>query len=547
MKTWNCFVLLCATVSIGGLANASANSCIDLSDAKYTAKTANFSTFEARANTQTGDTTRVIIAFRERLETLNLSSMFPGRIVHQLKIINAVAAEIPINAIEQIAKDPRVRFIEHDGKVHALNIPNSTERVPAPEKQVTPHGITRSNATKAWAQSTGKGVTVAIIDTGIDSTHADLAGRVTDGANFSTSDRAAWRDGHGHGTHVSGTVAANNDSIGVVGMAPDASLLAVKVLDDYGSGSYSNVTAGIEWSIGKAQVANMSLGGTSDNQALREALIKAHKKGLIVIAAAGNSGEDWGNPPNYPAAYPEVVSTAAVDQKDLRAYFSTYNKFVAIAAHGVAVMSCDKGGLYAKYSGTSMATPHVAGATALLRQTYPNESVVDLKRRLVCNAEDQWPQGRDNWTGHGILNVTNSLENEAPESCDYLDGPVQEPVIAAPVVKPDPSEDAEVTYVKSTALTMINDGANKRQLLVTMKLVDGNQKPVSGADLTSEIMERGTGPLGSATARTNSAGEAQFVLSGFRCGRYITRVKASSAANFSTEYGQSEAEVDLGR
>ena len=546
MKTFNA-TLLCAMLSICAVTNASANSCIDLSDARYSAKTAGLTTFRANTASRTENSARVIIAFRNRIESLNLAATVPGRIIHRLKLINGVAAEVPISAIEQIAKDPRVRFIEHDAKVQAMNIPTSTETVPTPEKQVIPHGITRSKAPQAWDEVTGDGITVAIIDTGIDSTHPDLAGRVIDGANFSTDDRTAWRDGHGHGTHVSGTVAANDDAIGVVGMAPKASLLAVKVLDDYGSGSYSNVTAGIEWSIGKAQVANMSLGGTSDNQALHEALIRAHNQGLIVIAAAGNSGEDWGNPPNYPGAYPEVVGAAAVDDKDLRAYFSTHNKFVAIAAHGVDVLSCDKDGQYAKYSGTSMATPHIAGATALLREAYPGESVVDLKRRLVCNAEDQWPRGRDNWTGHGILNVTNSLGNAAPASCDYLTGPVQEPVIAAPIAKPDPSESADVSYVKTTALTMINDGSNKRQLVVTMKLVDGKQKPIPGVELTSEIMERGTGPLGSATAKTNADGEAEFILTGFRCGRYITRVKTANIANFSADYGQSEAEVDLGQ
>lgn len=544
MPKFKGLAVACAALSTATFSqNVLAQSCVDLSDARYAAKTLSFNAFDQDS---TSNNVRVIISFRQKLNTLNISSVVPGRIIHELKLINAVAAEVPAAALGQIAKDPRVRLVELDDRVHAMGIPGATEKVPAPASQNTPHGITRAGAPLAWPRVTGNGVTVAIIDTGIDATHPDLKDRVTGGANFSTNDRAAWKDGHGHGTHVAGTVAATNDADGVVGMAPDASLIAVKVLDDYGSGTYADVTAGVEYAIGKAHVANMSLGGTSNNQALHEMLIKAHNNGLIVVAAAGNSGEDWGNPLNYPAAYPEVVSTAAVDDKDLRAYFSTYNKYVAIAAHGVSVLSCEKNGQYARHSGTSMATPHVAGGAALLRQAFPDESVVDLKRRLVCNAEDQWPTGRDNWTGFGMLNVPAALEANS-SNCSYLTGPVEEPVIAPPVSKPDPSGDKAVTYVKSTGLSMINDGRNARRLLVTVKLVDEKQQPVADAEVVSEIAERGTGPLGSAVGKTNAQGEAQFVLSGFRCGRYLTRVKSAKAANFSTDYGQPEAEIDLGQ
>lgn len=544
MPNFKGLALVCAAFSAATFSqNVLAQSCIDLSDARYSAKTLSFSAFNEDSSS---NMVRVIVSFKQGLNTLNISSIVPGRIIHRLKLVNAVAAEVPASALAQIAKDPRVRLVELDARVHAMGIPAATEKVPAPASQNTPHGITRSGATASWNRVTGKGVTVAIIDTGIDATHPDLKDRVVSGANFSTDDRAAWKDGHGHGTHVAGTVAATDDSVGVVGMAPEASLIAVKVLDDYGSGTYADVTAGVEYAIGKADIANMSLGGTSDNQTLREMMIKAHNNGLIVAAAAGNSGEDWGNPLNYPGAYPEVVSVAAVDDKDLRAYFSTYNKFAAIAAHGVNVLSCEKDGEYARHSGTSMATPHVAGGFALARQAFPNESTVDLKRRVVCNAEDSWPTGRDNWTGFGLLNVPAALDATS-SSCSYLTGPVEEPVIAAPVTKGDPSGDKAVTFVKSTALSMVNDGRNARKLLVTVTLVDEKQNPVADAEVVSEIAERGTGPLGSAVGKTNAQGEAQFVLSGFRCGRYLTRVKSSQAANFSTDYGQPEAEIDLGR
>lgn len=541
-------LLACAALSLQSLAHAAStapSSCVSVSSAKYEAKKAELAPFFA---TGSAETVRVIVGFKKKLGDVNIAAMIPGaRVIHKLDIVNSVSAELPASMLAKLASDPNVRVIELDGKVKALNIPSEAQPVNDPvTSQVTPPGITRVGATEVWSQTRGNGVKVAVVDTGIDKNHPDLAGRVIGGKNFTTNDANDWADGHGHGTHVSGTVAANDNTIGVVGVAPEASLVGVRVLDENGSGTFGDVIAGVNYTVeAKVDVANMSLGGTSNLQSLHDAVKKAHEAGVLIAAAAGNSGDYSSNPPNYPGAYPEVVGVAAVDDKDMRAYFSTYNKFVGLAGPGVNVLSLEKDNKYAKHSGTSMAAPHVAGVAALLKSVFPNLSNTNLKRKLVCNAEDLFPTGRDSWTGHGIVNAKRALSMDAQDSCSYLRGEVTEPVLAEPVAKPDPSSDAKVAYVKVQNMKLVNDG-QKKQLLVTVQLTNAAQKPLAGVKVTSQIMERKAGPLATAMGTTNSSGEAQFVLSGFSCGKFIARVAAADHNDFSDQFGQPEAVLDLG-
>ncbi|MBI3558753.1 MAG: S8 family peptidase [Deltaproteobacteria bacterium] len=527
---------------------ALADSCVLLSKAKYHAS--KDQSLTALFGADPGGILRMIIGFRKKIDSLNISALIPGRIVHRLRLVNAIAAEVPVAGIESLTRNPDIRTLEVDGRVQAFDLSNRSnigEDEPDPmNSQTMPPGIRRTGAPEVWAHTTGKGVKVAIIDTGIDRKHPDLEGRVAGGQNFSSSDRDAWNDGNGHGTHVAGTVAANDNNFGVVGMAPEASLLGIKVLDDTGGGQYSDVIAGLEYAINaNADVANLSLGGTMDVQALHEVLIKAHQHGMLVAAAAGNSGEAGDNPLNYPGAYPEVVGTAAVDDNDLRAYFSTYSKYVALAGPGINVLSLDKGGRYARHSGTSMAAPHTAGALALLKQAHGGESAVDVKRRLVCNADDIFPPGRDVWTGYGMINVKRALAQSAPAACDYLSGEVSDPVIEEPASKPLPAKEKRTVFVKSLSLKLMNDGSSKH-LVVSAAIVDQHGYPQTGLNVTTQIMERATGPLGSATSSSNGNGEVQFVLSGFSCGRFIATVTKVSDPDFSSEYGEPSSMIDLG-
>jgi subtilisin len=232
--------------------------------------------------------------------------------------------------------------------------------VPPAEKEI-PWGVKRVNAAGAWNATEGAGVKVAVIDTGMDYNHPDLKAHYGGGYN-AISTTTTPLDDHGHGTHVSGTIGAVRDSKGVVGIAPRATLYAVKVLDKNGSGSYSDVISGIEWATqNKMDVINMSLGGGGSVDAMAKVMTAANKAGVTIICAAGNDS----GPVNYPAKYPESIAISASDSRDKIASFSSRGPEIALIAPGVDVYSTYKGGKYTTMSGTSMACPHVAGLAAL--------------------------------------------------------------------------------------------------------------------------------------------------------------------------------------
>lgn len=225
-------------------------------------------------------------------------------------------------------------------------------------------GINRVHAPAAWDTTEGKDVKVAVIDTGIDMNHPDLQGKVDGGysAIKKSENPDDYMDDNGHGTHVSGTIAARRDGKGVVGVAPKARLYAVKVLDADGSGNLSDVIDGIIWAAKNGmQVANMSLGAPVASDAMQRAVRYAKGSGVIIVAAAGNSGGSVG----YPGSYPEVIAVSASDSGDKLASFSSRGPEVDFVAPGVDVVSSKMGGGYVSYSGTSMACPHVAGLVAL--------------------------------------------------------------------------------------------------------------------------------------------------------------------------------------
>ncbi|MCR4294946.1 MAG: S8 family peptidase, partial [Elusimicrobia bacterium] len=228
-----------------------------------------------------------------------------------------------------------------------------------------PWGIRRVNAAASWStpRGQGQGAAVAIIDTGISRSHPDLAGLILGGFNALDPKKPdAWDDDQGHGSHVAGTVAGRRDGRGVVGVAPLARLYAVKVLDADGNGGYSSVIAGIEWAVKRGvKVANMSLGADEGSEALRRAVAAASKAGLTIVAASGNGGGAVG----YPASYPEVLAVGASDVRDGVAEFSSRGPEVDFIAPGVDVKSVRMEGGWEELSGTSMATPHVAGLAAL--------------------------------------------------------------------------------------------------------------------------------------------------------------------------------------
>lgn len=297
---------------------------------------------------------------------------------------NPQKCSLAVRRIVSIEADKRVKWIESaqvsfqaapmpsfNGAMAGLSMPkasafiqNPMASVIAAQRKEETWGINRVHAPAAWEITEGKGVKVAIIDTGIDSSHPELSGKVDGGysAITKTENPADYQDDNGHGSHVAGTVAAKKDGKGVVGVAPKARLYAVKVLDADGSGNLSDVIDGIVWAAkNKMDVANMSLGAPVDSEAMKRAVRFARGSGVVVVAAAGNSGGSVG----FPGAYEDAIAVAASDSVDKLAGFSSRGPEVDFIAPGVDVLSTKMSGGFASYSGTSMAAPHVAGLAAL--------------------------------------------------------------------------------------------------------------------------------------------------------------------------------------
>ena len=261
----------------------------------------------------------------------------------------------------------------------------------------------------------GQGITVAIVDTGIDSTHPDLAAQVVGRVNFAPDDPAAGLNGHG--THVAGLVAAARNGIGIVGVAPAAQLLDVRVLGRDGSGSTAGVAQGVQWAVAHgAKIISMSLGSTDNDPLLATVIAQASDAGVLVVAAAGN-GYTTGNAANYPGAYPTAFAVAAVDSSNAHAYFSNTGSYVDIAAPGVSILSDYPGNQLARMSGTSMATPEVSGAAADVWSAHPNWTAVQVRAALESHALDLGAAGKDEAFGAGLVQVNaavGTIENTSP-------------------------------------------------------------------------------------------------------------------------------------
>ncbi len=304
----------------------------------------------------------------------------------------------------------------------------TVQRVSSALSETIDWGLRAYGIPEHWQRTRGEGVRVAVLDTGIDAAHRDLADSIDDVADF-TGSRFRSDDRQGHGTHCAGIIAARQNNIGVVGVAPQARIYAGKVLDDSGNGLGDWIEAGLRWAAERGcQIISMSLGAPEPDERIGRGIEYATSRGSLVIAAAGNSGR--ANDVNFPArwkgrpnAQRDTIAVAAVDHAGRVAQFSSRGPEIDIAAPGVDITSTYKHGRYARLSGTSMATPFVAGVVALLLPIRGIRDIADLRRTLSRHARDAGEPGVDPAYGFGLIDPATMLA-PVPEPT-----PLQKPLL----------------------------------------------------------------------------------------------------------------------
>ncbi|MGH3736877.1 MAG: S8 family serine peptidase [Micromonosporaceae bacterium] len=354
-----------------------------------------------------------------------------GRLGHVYRhALRGFSATLTPDGAAALRRDPRIASVEPDRVVRVAD-------------QTTPTGVARTYATANpnlkinGTDDYSVDVDIAVLDTGVDSGHPDLTVVArTNCLNSTSCTDNAGTDDHGHGSHVAGIAAARDNGIGVVGIAPGARIWSVKVLDANGSGQLSGVVAGIDWVAAHAdeiEVANMSLGCEKcANDAMAGAIGSAVGKGVVFAVAAGNSGKDART--FYPASHPDVVTVSALadfngrsgggagatcrsDQDDTLADFSNYGPAVEIAAPGVCIYSTYKNGGYQTFSGTSMASPYVAGAAGLLtangRRATNRDQVLAVRQRLVDTGNTAWTDDSGDGIREPLLDVSSTADYPA--------------------------------------------------------------------------------------------------------------------------------------
>ncbi len=356
---------------------------------------------------------QILVKFKPDVAPLEVSKIhekYGGQVEETIPGIGVQVIVAPEGRLQEKFKayssDPMVEYAEPDFTVRALGTPNDPYFVEQ-------WGMVKLQAPEAWDITTGSpNIQVAVLDTGVDLDHPDLAPKIVSSIDFSGSSSAD--DVHGHGTHVAGIAAAcTNNGIGVAGVGYDATIMNVKVLADDGTGYLSWIAEGIVWAADNgADVINLSLGGSFGSSTLKDAVNYAWNKGAVVVAAAGNEGS---SSPLYPAYYTNCIAVAATNGIDQKASWSNYGDWVDVAAPGVSIISTyiatvNEG--YRFFSGTSMASAHVAGLAALVfttvTDTNGNGRLNDeVRARIESNCDDIGVSG----IGFGRVNAYRAVSD----------------------------------------------------------------------------------------------------------------------------------------
>jgi subtilisin family serine protease len=352
---------------------------------------------------------RVLIQFRPGQKAAVQQAMVRqgGQVHYEFDELNTLAVTLPANALKGIRNNPNVLLVEQDALRYLTD-------------QTVPYGIDTVEARDVWdadrdgvvdpAAPTGSGLMVCIIDSGVHLAHEDLSG-----ANFVGGYPSDWStDTCGHGTHVAGTIAAVNNTKGVVGVSPGAvSLYIVKVYGDNCSWTYASdlIDAAQRCQDVGADIVSMSITGGFYNNSEKSKFQQLYNRGILLVAAAGNGG---GTAYGYPASYDSVISVAAVDANNVVAGFSRKNDKVELAAPGVSIYSTSSNGGYVYMSGTSMSTPHVSASAAVVWSSDPTRTNEEIRGVLQQSALDLGPAGRDNSYGYGLVQTEAALETLNP-------------------------------------------------------------------------------------------------------------------------------------
>jgi len=447
-----------------------------------------------------------IIMFKEKPDISVVGSL-GGQVKVIYRFKPALAALLPEAAVDGLSRNPQIAYVVRDLPIH-------------PVGQVVPWGVERIGATAVHSSGNkGAGINVAVLDTGIDKDHPDLS--YVWGYDFSGDNDPDPQDYDGHGTHVAGTIAALDNDIGVVGVAPEVNLYILKIFTDDGSGSYSDAVEAIEWCINtyydevegnEIQVISMSWGSSVQygDPSIEPWINEAYNLGIVLVGAAGNEGNPPGRGDNviYPARYENVIAVAATDENDERAKWSSTGPAVELAAPGVDILSTYLDG-YAYASGTSMACPHVSGTVALLLNT-PIDVSYDLdgdgvwdpdevRMKLHDTADDLGPAGKDEKYGYGIVDADEACGVEAP-----------------------PSPPGGKIHVGDISMWYTKRGVNYI-IYTKVPILDENNQPVQDATVYLET-SLPDGTVQSFSGTTDSEGTVTFSLRSKLTGTYTSTV-----------------------
>jgi serine protease len=474
--------------------------------------------------------------------------------------LGAYVVTLPAAALNGIKNNPHVLYVEEDALRYPIaDIPSTAaETIAAADAidvngQTVPYGVDMVQARDVWdvnrdgavdaGAPTGANRTVCIIDTGYQQSHEDLPDAV---GGYAQVDAPYTTDGYGHGSHVGGTIAAENNGLGVVGVTPGtAKLYIVKIFNDRGKWTLSsNLVAALNSCVAAgANVVSMSLGGSTYVANENTAFANAYNtRNVLSVAAAGNAGT---TAVSYPAGYSTVISVAAIDSSRIVASFSQHNSDVELAAPGVAVLSTVPPNGYESWSGTSMATPHVSAVAALVWSGASSATNVQIRAALQATAQDLGAAGRDNYYGYGLV--------QAKAALDYLGGggttPTPTPV---PTNTPTPVQTSTPTAVPTAEPTNTPIPGQLKVIVTTDKTtaytngqtvsittaVTANDAPVATAAVTVTIRTSSGTLLTTLTGTTGVDGKVTL--------KYKINTRKTGAGTMTVTSNASRAGYTLG-